>query len=62
MELTAITEKAFEAIRENNRLQAEKAYKVFSKNYATGHLYAWSPDGIGCYWYDTLTELKAQHE
>lgn len=54
-----VTQDEFDAIREADALEAEQAYCVATPFGGEG--YAWSPDGIGCYWYDTLDELEAEH-
>jgi hypothetical protein len=53
-----VSPSAFEKFREWDRLEAEHAYRITD---ADGESWAWSPDGIGCYWYDTREELEAQH-
>ena len=37
-------------------LKAMQAYYV-----AKDHLYFWSPDGVGGFWYDTKEEMEDQH-
>lgn len=44
---------------ETKTLQAERLYCVTDKR--GEEFYAWSPDGEGCYWYDTLEEAFEQH-
>jgi hypothetical protein len=40
-------------------LVACRVYRVVMRDGSVQ--YAWSPDGVGCYWYDTLAELREQH-
>jgi len=58
MHTTKIDEDDFEAMRDTD-LQPEAVYEVLHEDGTT--LYAWSPDGVGCYWYDSLEELLDQH-
>jgi hypothetical protein len=44
----------FEEVRARDKLEAGQGYRV-------GDGYAFSPDGIACYWYETLEELLEQH-
>lgn len=46
--------KTFDARREDGRLQPFVYYK-------TEDGVAWSPDGEGFFWYDTIQEARQQH-
>lgn len=54
-------EAVFEIQREQNRLIVGGMYAVYSDNYDGGVLFAFSPDGIGCYWYDTRQDMLNEH-
>lgn len=67
MPIVGIRASTFEDMRDGGRLQSDTYYIV---RYDSGNEYvgwttheqiAWSPDGIGCFWYDTLDEALAQH-
>jgi len=59
--VVGVTESTFEWVRyeSSKGLTSETVYAV---GYPNGRsVYAWSPDGEGCYFYDTLEELRAEH-
>ena len=49
----------FEILRVNGDMKEWTPYAVEHEG-GTTH-YAWSPDGVGVYWYDTLDELLENH-
>ena len=56
----------FEQWREEGRLRTDRAYVI--STHSNGHYwseptvqYAWSPDGVGCFWYETMHELVYEH-
>lgn len=60
--LQARTVRSFDAMREAGQLAPYTAYLV--SEVVDGEALisvAYSPDGVGVYWYDTLTELAEQH-
>lgn len=57
-----MTETRFEERKAAENLPANEILKVVDVNGKNGQtFYAWSPDGIGCFYYDTLEELRAEH-
>lgn len=57
-----MTEKRFEERKATESLPANEILKVVDVDGKNGQtFYAWSPDGIGCFYYDTLEELRAEH-
>ena len=50
--------KTYWNLKHEGRLPVETPIKIQWREKAT---YAFSPDGIGCYHYDTLEELQEQH-
>jgi hypothetical protein len=64
MKIIYITEASLARKREAGLLKMEVAYEVTAPahgRYAAHTQFAWSPDGIGMYWYDTEDELLANH-
>lgn len=61
--LTYITEDDFDALRAGERAPREvlEAGAYFLTNVKADGAYAWSPDGVGCIWFNTLAELMAEH-
>lgn len=49
----------FEGMRAMNLLKSEQAYDVGHLDGSTG--WAWSPDGTGCYWYESREERVESH-
>lgn len=49
---------AFRELQNARKLPVNEPMKVV---WADNSYYAVSPDGEGCYYYDTLEELQAQH-
>lgn len=63
-----VTESYFDDLRADDRMQAETPYRVAFPNGARDDddkiveaLWAWSPDGFGCYWYGSLEQLNDNH-
>jgi hypothetical protein len=59
-----IDQERFEELRDNGYLKSYVAYEVridngYWKEPTTQ--WAWSPDGIGCFWYETVHELMYEH-
>jgi hypothetical protein len=59
-----IEDTEFERMRDRNELTPNKAYRVVHYGWhggiVSGH-FAWSPDGVGCFFYDTYNELMENH-
>lgn len=53
-----LTDTRFKKLQELADLPIDKPIKI---HYDNRVMYAISPDGEGCYYYDTLAELKAEH-
>lgn len=54
-----VSDKSFEKMREENRQQPQVIYVI---KYRDGEKnYAWSDDGEGFFFYDTLKELQENH-
>ena len=56
LSLTHISASDFEALRGD--LSTDTIYQVGS----LGDTFAWSPDGLGAYWFDTIEEAEADFE
>lgn len=48
----------FDQMRLAGRMESERFYIVQDRDSAQ---VAWSPDGVGCYWYETLAEAMESH-
>ena len=60
--INIMTEKRFEERKAAENLPANEILKVVDVDGKNGQtFYAWSPDGIGCYYYDNLEALRAEH-
>jgi hypothetical protein len=59
IKVTHCTWRELETMKESDTLQADTPYAIKHEG-GTMH-YAWSPDGVGVYWYDTLNELLENH-
>jgi hypothetical protein len=56
--VTYCTWEQYENMKEKDTLQAYTPYAIGAGRDLS---YAWSPDGVGVYWYDTLNELLENH-
>lgn len=62
MQYVTVTDKEFEDLRDFGDLEPEVCYEVREEFYgATSIQWAWSPDGEGVYWYDTLEDFEENH-
>jgi hypothetical protein len=52
--ISVASESTFEMLRGTGRVNSHQIYKVDGQ-------FAWSPDGVGFYWYETLAECEAEH-
>lgn len=63
MSVKDFTATEFDKLQWAERVPTGVACRIQFHNYPRPDTYsfAWSNDGIGCFWYDTLEELKENH-
>lgn len=63
MNITIASVEQFDHLREVGALREEHIYQVVNTMWdgTTIVQWAWSPDGEGVYWYDTLADLEDNH-
>lgn len=57
---TPIDMRVFDSRKDEGTLKVEHAYSLRDSG-GNVIMFAWTPDGVGAYYYDTLAELMEQH-